>query len=70
MSSSCKQIRQELIDCILASDCIKKHPGRTFRDCLKSEHDDEVDYKCRMLQRSYFECRRGMLDMRNRFRGN
>ncbi|KAL7747597.1 hypothetical protein RI367_007038 [Sorochytrium milnesiophthora] len=69
MSSSCKDLRQEMIDCILKSDCVVKH-NRSFKECLQRDHDAEVDSQCRLLQRSYFECKRGMLDNRNRFKGN
>ncbi|KAI9178846.1 Dephospho-CoA kinase (Dephosphocoenzyme A kinase) (COAE) [Blastocladiella emersonii ATCC 22665] len=69
MSSSCKKLRQEMIDCILASECIEKH-GKTFTECLQPENSDLVGFECRQLQRSFFECKREMLDMRYRFRGN
>ncbi|KAI9224909.1 cytochrome c oxidase assembly factor 5 [Blastocladiella britannica] len=69
MSSSCRQLRQDLTECILASPCIETH-GKTFQECLQRENDDLVGFECRQLQRAFFECKRAMLDMRYRFRGN
>ncbi|RUS17288.1 cytochrome c oxidase assembly protein PET191-domain-containing protein [Jimgerdemannia flammicorona] len=68
MPSSCKEIRQELVDCMLKSDCVLK--GHTIKECFQPEHTDDVPAACQSIRRSFFECRRGMLDPRTRFRGN
>ncbi|EDV20577.1 Cytochrome c oxidase assembly factor 5 [Trichoplax sp. H2] len=65
---ACAGLRQELIDCLLASDCVQKH-GRTPKECLKKENQG-VPYECRTLQNSFFECKRSLLDNRTRFRGS
>ncbi|KZT62362.1 hypothetical protein CALCODRAFT_426452 [Calocera cornea HHB12733] len=64
----CQPIRDDLADCILRSDCVLKQ-GRTPSDCLL-HHQDELPTQCQHLRRALFECKRGMLDMRKRFRGN
>ncbi|KAG5519108.1 hypothetical protein PMAC_002195 [Pneumocystis sp. 'macacae'] len=69
MPSSCKNIREALVSCILDSDCMKK--GNSAKECLSNpELLDFVPLKCFLLKRSLYDCRRGILDMRKRFRGN
>ena len=67
MSTSCKGLREELIQCLQQCECVREH-GKTVKECLQRDAPG-VTSECRALQSSYFECRRGMLDMRNRFRG-
>ncbi|KAG0243841.1 hypothetical protein BGX31_010165 [Mortierella sp. GBA43] len=69
MPSSCKEIRAELVECILKSDCVLVD-GLTPKECLRPEMDHRVPSECIAIKKSFFECRRGMLDMRTRFRGN
>ncbi|TNY24760.1 cytochrome c oxidase assembly protein PET191-domain-containing protein [Rhodotorula diobovata] len=80
---SCQGVRQALADCILRSDCVlRSNPPRSPQECLK-DHVDELPEECQLLRKSFFECKRGMLDMRSvplsalplstptkRFRGN
>lgn len=66
MSSSCVDIREDLRLCIVDSECLQT-PGMTFHTCLKS---NELDIPCKALRTSYFECRRGWLDMTKRMMGN
>ncbi|KAI0952473.1 hypothetical protein AcV7_008266 [Taiwanofungus camphoratus] len=68
MSSSCENLRAALKDCLLHSDCVLKK-GYLPSECLK-EHRDELPEQCLSLRQATFECKRGMLDMRKRFRGN
>ncbi|TRM68062.1 cytochrome c oxidase assembly protein PET191, partial [Schizophyllum amplum] len=68
MSSSCQGLIAALKDCLMHSDCVIKD-GRLPSDCLKN-HVDELPPDCQTLRRATFECKRGMLDMRKRFRGN
>jgi cytochrome c oxidase assembly factor 5 len=68
MPSSCKDIRQELVDCMLKSDCVLKK-GNSVRECFKEEHADDVPKECHSIRKSFYECRRGMVrylpDMNN-----
>ncbi|KAF8193316.1 cytochrome c oxidase assembly protein PET191-domain-containing protein [Pholiota molesta] len=57
-----------LKDCLKYSDCVLKD-GRKPSECLKN-HADELPEECQSLRKATFECKRGMLDMRKRFRGN
>lgn len=68
MSSSCDALLRALKTCLLESDCVQKH-GRLPSDCLK-HHTDELPQPCQNLRKATFECKRNMLDMRKRFRGN
>ncbi|KAI9260220.1 cytochrome c oxidase assembly protein PET191 [Sporodiniella umbellata] len=68
MPSSCQEIRQELIDCMLKSECVLK--GKTIKECFQSEHKSSVPEECHSIRKSFAECKRGMIDPRMRFRGN
>jgi cytochrome c oxidase assembly factor 5 len=46
---------------------VQRHPAR---DCLREPLAETLPLKCRQLAKGLGECRRGMLDMRKRFRGN
>ena len=39
-------------------------------DCLRPPLVDTMPLKCQQLKKGYGECKRGMVDMRKRFRGN
>ena len=39
-------------------------------DCLRPPLSQTLPTKCQQLQKGYAECKRGMVDMRKRFRGN
>ncbi|KAL9936452.1 hypothetical protein V8E36_004520 [Tilletia maclaganii] len=68
--AACAPIRSSLADCLLASPCVAQQ-GHSAQDCLR-DHSlrDALPDECKGLYRSYVECRRSMLDMRKRFRGN
>ncbi|KAF8076316.1 cytochrome c oxidase assembly protein PET191-domain-containing protein [Lyophyllum atratum] len=68
MASSCQNLIAALKDCLMHSDCVLKQ-GNLPSDCLK-HHADELPEECQSLRKATFECKRGMLDMRKRFRGN
>ncbi|KAH6914977.1 cytochrome c oxidase assembly protein PET191-domain-containing protein [Coprinopsis sp. MPI-PUGE-AT-0042] len=68
MASSCQGLLSALKDCLLHSDCVVKD-GRLPSECLK-QHFDELPEECKSLRKATFECKRAMLDMRKRFRGN
>jgi cytochrome c oxidase assembly factor 5 len=85
MPSSCQDIRKSpsllfcvfltvatgaaLAQCLQESDCVmiqRNKPG----DCLRPPLIDTMPTKCQQLKKGYGECKRGMVDMRKRFRGN
>lgn len=39
-------------------------------DCLREPLVNDLPLKCQQLKKGFGECRRGMVDMRKRFRGN
>lgn len=39
-------------------------------DCLRPPLVDNLPTQCQQLKKGYGECKRGMVDMRKRFRGN
>ncbi|KAJ5223616.1 Mitochondrial protein [Penicillium chermesinum] len=69
MPSSCNDIREALAQCLQESDCImvQRH---TPRECLASPLAEQLPTKCQQLSKGFRDCRRGMIDMRKRFRGN
>ncbi|KAL1878576.1 hypothetical protein VTK73DRAFT_7754 [Phialemonium thermophilum] len=69
MPSSCKEIRAALAQCLQESECVmvQRH---TAAECLRSPLVETLPTKCQQLKKGFGECRRGMVDMRKRFRGN
>ena len=55
--------------CLQESDCVMVQRHSAL-ECLSPEHVDTLPTKCQQLKKAYGECRRGMVDMRKRFRGN
>lgn len=39
-------------------------------ECLSSPHLETLPMQCQQLKRGFRDCKRGMVDMRKRFRGN
>ncbi|KAF2807413.1 uncharacterized protein BDZ99DRAFT_465294 [Mytilinidion resinicola] len=39
-------------------------------DCLRPPLNETLPTQCQQLQKGYGQCKRGMIDMRKRFRGN
>ncbi|XP_018790621.1 PREDICTED: cytochrome c oxidase assembly factor 5 [Bactrocera latifrons] len=64
-TTACAGVRADLKMCLLESDCcrIGKH---TPRECLKANN---VPEECQVLRNLFFECKRSILDNRQRFRG-
>ncbi|XP_005106925.1 cytochrome c oxidase assembly factor 5 [Aplysia californica] len=62
---ACEGIRDDLLECLLKTDCVMKEK-RTPRDCMS---DPSIPDECNKLRVAFLECRRSMLDMRTRFRG-
>ncbi|KAL2149850.1 hypothetical protein VTH82DRAFT_7526 [Thermothelomyces myriococcoides] len=69
MPSSCKEIRAALAQCLQESECVMVH-RHTAAECLREPLVNTLPLKCQQLKKGYGECRRGMIDMRKRFRGN
>jgi len=69
MPSSCKDIRAALAQCLQESDCVMIQYNKPS-DCLRPPLLDTMPTKCQQLKKGYGECKRGMVDMRKRFRGN
>ncbi|KAB8233142.1 hypothetical protein ETB97_003609 [Aspergillus alliaceus] len=69
MPNSCKDIRDALAQCLQESDCImvQRH---TPRECLSEPLVDTLPMRCQQLRKGFGECKRGLIDMRKRFRGN
>ncbi|KAG4301409.1 hypothetical protein PCANB_002339 [Pneumocystis canis] len=69
MPNSCNSIRKALASCILNSDCMRN--GNSAKECLSNpELIESVPLQCYLLKKSLCDCKREMLDMRKRFRGN
>ncbi|CAI6300106.1 unnamed protein product [Periconia digitata] len=69
MPQSCKDIRAALAFCLQNSDCIMVERNSPI-DCLTPPLKYTLPTQCQQLQKGYAECKRGMIDMRKRFRGN
>ncbi|KAI4099532.1 MAG: hypothetical protein L6R37_005923 [Teloschistes peruensis] len=69
MPSSCKDIRAALASCLQSSDCVLIERNRPT-DCLRPPLLETLPTQCQQLKRGFAECKRGMIDMRKRFRGN
>ncbi|KAI9163223.1 Mitochondrial protein PET191 [Paramyrothecium foliicola] len=69
MPSSCKELREALAQCLQESDCIMVQRNKPA-DCLREPLVNELPTSCQQLKKGFGECKRGMVDMRKRFRGN
>ncbi|RPA81911.1 hypothetical protein BJ508DRAFT_361531 [Ascobolus immersus RN42] len=69
MPSSCQDIRAALAECLQNSPCIMIQRNKPS-DCLRPPLVDELPTRCQQLKKGYGQCKRGMVDMRKRFRGN
>ncbi|CAD6501594.1 BgTH12-07911 [Blumeria graminis f. sp. triticale] len=69
MPSSCNDIRAALAACLQSSDCVMIQRNKPA-DCLRSPLLETMPTKCQQLKKGYGQCKRGMVDMRKRFRGN
>lgn len=58
-----------LAQCLQNSDCVMIHRN-TPADCLRPPLVDTLPTQCQQLKHGYGQCKRGMIDMRKRFRGN
>ncbi|SPN99953.1 related to PET191 protein, involved in assembly of cytochrome oxidase [Cephalotrichum gorgonifer] len=69
MPNSCKELRDALAACLQQSDCVMVQRNRAA-DCLRPPLSDTLPKECLQLKRGFGECKRGLVDMRKRFRGN
>lgn len=69
MPSSCKELRAALAECLQESECVMVQRN-SAADCLRQPLVDTLPLKCQQLKKGFGECRRGLVDMRKRFRGN
>ncbi|KAK1978897.1 cytochrome c oxidase assembly protein PET191-domain-containing protein [Colletotrichum cereale] len=69
MPSSCKELREALAQCLQESECVMVQRN-SASDCLRSPLAETLPTKCQQLKKGFGECKRGMVDMRKRFRGN
>ncbi|KAM0193954.1 hypothetical protein ACHAPA_000279 [Fusarium lateritium] len=60
---------EALAQCLQESDCVMVQRN-SAADCLREPLSSELPLKCRQLKKGFGECKRGMVDMRKRFRGN
>jgi cytochrome c oxidase assembly factor 5 len=60
---------EALAQCLQSSDCVLIQRNKAS-DCLRSPLVETLPTQCQQLKRGYGECKRGMVDMRKRFRGN
>ncbi|XP_055386845.1 cytochrome c oxidase assembly factor 5 [Condylostylus longicornis] len=64
-TSPCAGVRADLKMCLLESDCCKIEK-KTPRECLQRP---DCPQQCLVLRNTFFECKRSLLDNRQRFRG-
>jgi hypothetical protein len=55
-SRACQNIYEELIECLVMTDCVKN--GGSLKDCLK---DPVASTACQTLRQVYFECRKAQV---------
>ncbi|KAL2622645.1 hypothetical protein R1flu_002850 [Riccia fluitans] len=64
MSKSCKGLALELVKCLSESPCMKEQ-NRSYRDCA-GEKVPVIPTECVGLRETYYQCKRGQVDMRTR----
>ncbi|KOS21025.1 Mitochondrial protein [Escovopsis weberi] len=69
MPNSCQELRDALAQCLQESDCVMVHRNKAS-DCLREPLVGTLPTHCQRLKKGYGECKRGLVDMRKRFRGN
>ena len=62
-------VGEALAQCLQESECVMVQRN-SAADCLRAPLVDTLPTKCQQLKRGFGECRRGLIDMRKRFRGN
>ncbi|WVO21299.1 uncharacterized protein IAS62_002607 [Cryptococcus decagattii] len=62
---ACQIAKEDLLACLLRTDCVLKS-GKTPQECLQKPQ--ELPLQCQHLIIRFSDCKKGMLDMRRRFR--
>ncbi|KAL4722306.1 Dephospho-CoA kinase (Dephosphocoenzyme A kinase) (COAE) [Fusarium chlamydosporum] len=63
------ELGEALAQCLQESECVMVERN-SAADCLREPLVNTLPLKCRQLKKGFGECKRGMVDMRKRFRGN
>ncbi|KAI3900654.1 hypothetical protein MKW92_022450 [Papaver armeniacum] len=61
MSKSCKGLAMELVKCLSETDCIKVEK-RSYKECA-GEKCPSISAECIGLRETYFNCKRGQIDI-------
>ncbi|CEJ86684.1 Putative Cytochrome c oxidase assembly protein [[Torrubiella] hemipterigena] len=69
MPNNCKELRDALAQCLQESDCVMVNRN-SAAECLREPLSDTLPIKCLQLKKGFGDCKRGLVDMRKRFRGN
>ncbi|XP_066288133.1 cytochrome c oxidase assembly factor 5-like [Branchiostoma lanceolatum] len=65
-SRPCAGLRSDLKQCLSESNCMNKE-GKSAKECLQVS--SSLDQNCRAIANTFFQCKRSLVDNRNRFRG-
>ncbi|KAK7486988.1 hypothetical protein BaRGS_00021804 [Batillaria attramentaria] len=57
---ACSGLRDDLRDCLLKSDCVRKN-GKTPKECLMLGNDPSIPTECQSLRTAFFECKRSLI---------
>eukprot|EP00042_Codosiga_hollandica_P013150 m.29919 g.29919 ORF g.29919 m.29919 type:complete len:72 (+) comp40790_c0_seq2:76-291(+) len=68
MSTSCEGLREQVRRCLSESECMNLH-RKSAQDCIQPNAEG-MTAQCKSIVQALFECKRSMLDMRQRFRGS
>lgn len=68
MSRTCLKALDQLIDCMLETDCVRTNGEKAIKQCLRDDADAKAHCDAQRLM--YFECKHGQMNMRKRFKGN
>jgi len=61
-----QRLKRDLVECVRTSECYKQ--GYPWGECFRKK--DELPFDCQQLIQTYYYCKRGQIDMRNRLKGN
>jgi hypothetical protein len=65
---ACWQERQDFVDCVFVHSRCVQSGRKSFDECLREEGETEVHERCRQLFLGYLQCRRSLIDTRQRLR--
>ena len=61
---SCTDIKDELIKCIIESECYQRYNFK-FKECLRPENNDKISKECSGISFSFTECKKGLVNLFN-----